>query len=321
MLTVVFATRNGMRTLPIVLDGYLRLQPPAGGWKLIVVDNGSTDRSQEIITSFHDRLPLTYLSEEKLGKNMALNAALTHVEGDLVVLTDDDTIPLPNWLVSMRSAADAQPTCAIFGGVILPRWEITPPDWVVKWVPWEPAFALTSPSLQEGPLEPHWVTGANMAVRADVFDKGFRFDPTIGPQGANYAMGSETEFVRRLVRHGYAAWHVRNAKVEHIIRDFQMTSSWILRRAIRLGRGVYRIGRMDRRADMPTWLGVPRHLFREILEQTALVLKGLLTFRGETVFRARWQLNVLRGKVIEAYSSRGEAAKTSPYSGESPLVR
>ena len=306
MLTVVFATRNGMRTLPVVLDAYLRLRVPEGGWKLIVVDNASTDRSREIITSFQDRLPLTYLSEEKLGKNVALNAALAHVEGDLVVLSDDDAIPVPDWLVSMRSAADAQPTYAIFGGVVLPHWEITPPEWVVKWVPPGPAFALTPPSLREGPLEHHFVFGPSMAVRTEVFDEGFRFDPTIGPQGTSYAMGSETEFVRRLARHGYAAWHVHNAQVEHFIRDFQMTRSWILGRAIRMGRGLYRMGRMDRRADVPTWRGIPRHLFREILVQTAGVLKGLLTFRRETVFRARWELNVLRGQIIEASRSRAE---------------
>lgn len=312
MLTVIFATRNGTRTLPTVLDAYLRLHPPEGGWKLIVVDNASTDRTRDVITSFRDRLPLTYLFEEKLGKNVALNTALALVEGDLVVLTDDDAIPRPDWLVSMRSAADAQPTYAIFGGAVLPRWEITPPDWVMKWVPREPAFALTPPSLQQGPLEPHWVTGPNMAVRSEVFNKGFRFDPTIGPQGANYAMGSETEFVRRLVRHGYAVWHVRDAQVEHLVRDFQMTSSWILRRAIRLGRGLYRMGLMERQTDVPTWFGVPRYFFREVLVQSALVVKGLLTFRGETAFRARWGLNVLRGQIIEAYNSRGERPGTAP---------
>jgi L-malate glycosyltransferase len=315
MLTVIFATRNGMRTLPTVLDAYLRLQVPEGGWKLIVVDNASTDRSRDVITSFHDRLPLTCLSEEKPGKNAALNAALARVEGDLVVLTDDDAIPLPDWLVSMRRAADAHPTYSIFGGVVLPRWEITPPDWVLKWVPQEPVFALTPPSLREGPLEHHLVFGPNMGVRTQVFSDGFRFDPTIGPQGANYAMGSEAEFVRRLARHGYVAWHVHNAQVEHFIRDFQMTSSWILRRGIRAGRGEYRMGRierMERGTDLPTWLGVPRYLFREMLWHTALLSRGLLTFRGETVFRARWALNVLRGQTVEAYNSRGEQTGRAP---------
>lgn len=306
MLTVIFATHNGMRTLPTVLDAYLRLQAPKGGWKVIVVDNASTDRSSETVRSFTDRLPLTVISEKKPGKNAALNAALPLVEGDLVVLTDDDTIPAPDWLVRLRSAADDHPNYTIFGGAVLPHWEVPPPEWVVKWVPPEPVFTLTKPSLKDGPVENHVVVGPNMAVRAKVFEDGFLFDPTIGPQGSNYAMGSETEFVKRLGRHGHAAWHVSTARVEHFIRDFQMTKPWILRRAIRLGRGLYRIGQEESTNALPSWRGVPRYLFKEMARESAILAGGLMTFRGETVFRARWNLNVLRGQVMEAFRSRAD---------------
>ncbi len=293
-----------MRTLPAVLDAYLRLEAPEGGWKLVVADNSSTDGSRECISSFQDKLPLTYLYEEKLGKNVALNAAVAHVEGDLVVLTDDDVFPRRDWLLRMRSVADAQPAYSIFGGVVIPRWEVGPPEWVMNWVPTEPVFTLTPPSLREGPIDHHFVVGPNMAVRSSVFDEGFRFDPTIGPQGANYAMGSETEFVKRLAHHGFTAWHAPDTGVEHFIRDYQLTSSWILRRAIRFGRGLYRIGLMEGPPDIATWLGIPRHLFRDIVVQTAQLLKGFLTFNRETIFRARWELNVVRGQIIEAYSTR-----------------
>jgi len=304
MLTVIFATRNGMRTLPYVLDAYLRLQLPEGGWKLVVVDNGSIDSTREIVASYSDRLPLTPLCEETPGKNAALNAALARIEGDLVVLTDDDALPDPAWLVRMRSAADSQPAFSLFGGVVLPRWQTTPPDWVVNWVPPQPVFTITPPTLQEGPIDNHFVVGPNMAVRSELFASGLRFDPTIGPRGTSYAMGSETEFVQRLGRLGYPAWHVAGAKVEHLIRDFQTTRSWILRRAVRLGRGMYRLGKADSTTELPEWFGIPRYLFKETAGKVALLGKGLLTLRGETIFRAQWDLNVLLGQMSEAYRAR-----------------
>jgi glycosyltransferase involved in cell wall biosynthesis len=310
MLTVIFATRNGSRTLPTVLDAYLRLQPPEGGWKLVVVDNASVDRSIEVIRSYRDRLPLTQLSEKKPGKNAALNTALEHVEGDLVVLTDDDAVPQPDWLVSLRSAADAQPAYSIFGGAVRPRWEIAPRDWILKWVPLGPVFTVTPMSLDDGPMDHNLVFGPNMMVRAQVFDEGFRFDSTIGPQGTSYAMGSETELVRRLAKHGYTAWHVPTAQVEHLIREFQMQKSWVLRRAIRFGRGAYRMRQMEGLINMPTWIGVPRYLFREMMRQSALLAKGVLTLRGERAFRARWELNVVRGEIIEAYARRSSGRGT-----------
>jgi glycosyltransferase involved in cell wall biosynthesis len=325
MLSVVFATRNGMRTLPDVLDAYCQLETPAGGWKLIVVDNASTDRSREIIASFQDRLPVKYLYEEKLGKNAALNTAIAHIEGDLVVLTDDDVFPRTEWLRCMRTAADNLPEYSVFGGVVLPRWEMRPPNWIIAWVPPGPVFTLTPASLKEGPMDPLLVFGPNMAVRTEILNRGFRFDATIGPRGVNYAMGSETELVRRLAQHGYAAWHVRGAKVEHFIRDFQIRRSWILGRAIRFGRGHYRMTRGEQRPDSSTWLGIPRHLFRQMLVQAAAVLKGLLSFHDETIFRAQWKFNVVWGQVIEAYGLRRQpstAVNASPLRlTTSPLIK
>jgi glycosyltransferase involved in cell wall biosynthesis len=308
MMTIVFATHNGARTLPTVLDAYFQITMPEGGWKLIVVDNASTDRSREIITSYQDRLPLTYYYEEKLGKNAALNTAIPHIDGDLVVFTDDDVSPRPGWLVSMRAAADAHPSYAIFGGVILPCWEIHPPGWIMEWVPLDVVFALSSPALTEGPTTPGRIFGPNMAVRADVFKRGFRFDVSIGPRGANYAQGSETEFVRRLGQHKYAAWHVRNAEVEHFIRKYQMRKSWILGRAIRFGRGQYRLNQATRSNSAVLWFGAPRYLFREILEKTAKMLKCMLCFDEKKLFLARWDWNYSYGNIIEARNLHREKA-------------
>lgn len=293
-----------MRTLPRVLASYCRLETPAGGWKLIVVDNGSTDATAEIIDSFRDRLPITYLLEQKPGKNASLNAALEHVEGDLVVLSDDDVFPSSDWLVRMRNAADTLPEYSVFGGHVAPCWEVPPADWIMKLVPLGPVFTLTPDSVTEGPVDPASVYGPNMAVRTEIFLRGLRFDPSIGPRGANYAMGSETEFVVRLSRNGYRCWHVADAVVEHFIREHQLTASWILGRAVRFGRGHYRLSYADQKRDISTWRGVPRHLFKQLLLETALFLKGAVSFDRQTIFRARWAFNVSWGQVLEARNVR-----------------
>src|SRR5208283_5519147 len=199
MLTVLLATRNGGRTLPTVLETFTRLQVPSSGWKLVVVDNGSTDQTRQIVTSFRASLPLTYLFEEKPGKNVALNAGLEHLEGDLVVFTDDDVFPHTDWLIRLRAAADAHLAYSMCGGAIRPRWEATPPDWV-KWVNTGIVFAITDPQMVEGPIDPGFLFGANLAIRSEAFRDGLRFNTSIGPRGNNYPMGSETELVRGLGR-------------------------------------------------------------------------------------------------------------------------
>ena len=123
MLTVLLATRNRARILRDVLGAFCQLESPPSGWKLVVVDNGSTDQTTQVIASFANRLPLRSVFESKIGKNFALNTGLELVEGDLAVFTDDDVFPRANWLTEMRKAVDAQLAYSMFGGAILPRWE------------------------------------------------------------------------------------------------------------------------------------------------------------------------------------------------------
>ena len=116
MITVVFATHNGSRTLPMMLEALERLDEPEGGWTLIAVENGSTDETPAILDRFRRRLPLQVLHQPKRGKNAALNLAVPHFRSDLVVFTDDDVVPHQDWLRRMQSVAAAQPDFTIFSG-------------------------------------------------------------------------------------------------------------------------------------------------------------------------------------------------------------
>jgi hypothetical protein len=217
-----------------------------------------------------------------------------------VVLTDDDVFPRSDWLSQLRAAADARQNYAVFGGKVEPRWEVSPPQWVLTRVPAGPTFTLTGASLTEGPIGAHDIFGPNMAVRTSIFDGGARFSTSIGPRGRDYAMGSETEFVRRLLRQGHQAWHVPDAVVEHFIRKTQMTQRWILGRAVRFGRGQYQLSLVEQPSRARTWHGVPRYLYRQLADQAALVLKAACSFDGEALFHARWNFHYIRGQMIEA---------------------
>jgi len=297
MLSVLMATRNRARILRDVLESYCHLQRPPSGWKLVVVDNGSSDQTSQVIGSFANRLPLFSLWEPKPGKNDALNAGLSLVEGDLTVLTDDDVFPHVDWLLELREAADLQPSFSIFGGPILPRWEVSPPPWI-RWVPTDPSFGVNDQWTQDGPLPAsrlHNIMGPNMAIRTSIFQSGIRFDSSIGPCGSSYPMGSERELLLRLSDQGHKAWYVRGAVVEHLVRAEQMDEAWVLQRAIRFGRGIHRLSRNPK-----LWGGMPRHLFRDIPKEVFRMAVARVFFRREALFRAHWRFNFLRGEAVEA---------------------
>jgi glycosyltransferase involved in cell wall biosynthesis len=314
VLTVLMATHNGSDTLPDVLAAYRRLEPPPGGWNVVVVDNGSLDATKPVIRDFESQLPLTYVFESTLGKNAALNTGLRHATGDLVVLTDDDILPRPDWLQRLRGAADAAPDFAIFGGRIVPRWPSAPPDWILRLVPLSPTFAA-SPPLDSGPVEVRRVYGGNMAVRRNVFDLGYAFDTTIGPCGAHYAQGSELELTRRLERAQFKAWYCAEAVVEHIILPHQLTERWILQRARRYGRGYYRLAPRKSVPLVIPLVNIPLRLSLSLARQALRVLHAYMRHDDEALFKARWTWSFRVGWFEEArclHRPRPPAATVGP---------
>jgi len=268
---------------------------------LVVVDNGSSDQTPAVLASFSSRLPLHTVSEPTAGKNSALNTGLGLVEGDLAVFTDDDILPHTDWLVELRNAADAQLGYSMFGGAVVPRWEVPPPHWV-QWLQQGPVYSLTDPLMKEGPMPPILVFGLNMAIRTSVFRSGVRLDPSIGPRGSSYPMGGETELALRLDRQGHKAWYVQSAVVEHFIRDYQMRKSWVLKRAIRYGRGMFRLHDMGKSKATTSWfvVAISPRFFRGIFKEGIKIVRAWLRSNERDLFSARWRLNYLWGHVIEA---------------------
>lgn len=299
MLTVLLATRNRATVLQSVLEGFCGLQSPTGGWKLVVVDNGSSDQTKAILGLFAKRLPLLALEECRKGKNVALNTGLARIEGDLAVLTDDDVFPRKDWLVQLRHAADLNPGFSIFGGTILPRWEVKPPKWV-RWTDQGAAFAITDSTWQDGPIPANCIWGPNMAVRSNIFQSGIHFDASIGPQGTNYVQGGDTELTRRLEGLGYKAWHVQGAIVEHFVRVEQLSKSWVMRRAIRHGRGEFRLGHAHEVVSRKTLFGAPRYLYRELYRAANGAVRAWAARNEEDLCRTHWRLNYVRGQIQEA---------------------
>jgi hypothetical protein len=149
-----------------------------------------------------------------------------------------------------------------------------------------------------------------MAVRASVFASGFRFNTAIGPNGTNYAMGSEAEFVRRVLGAGYKAWHSASAVVHHIIRREQMTREWVLGRAVRFGRGQYRLNYHEFLRPPRSLMGIPLYMVREMAEHAFSMTKARISGDARALFQEQWKLRYLYGQAVEARILNHEEAQT-----------
>lgn len=71
-------------------------------FEIIVVDDGSTDETADIIRGFGD--PVHYLRQEKGGKSAAMNRGIAAARGDYLLVLDDDDL-LPRQALALHVAA------------------------------------------------------------------------------------------------------------------------------------------------------------------------------------------------------------------------
>jgi glycosyltransferase involved in cell wall biosynthesis len=75
-------------------------------WELIVVDDGSTDSTQDIIQRYRDRR-IVYVRQENQGAAAARNVALDMARGQYVAFLDADDCYLPNALQDLVAYLDS----------------------------------------------------------------------------------------------------------------------------------------------------------------------------------------------------------------------
>jgi glycosyltransferase involved in cell wall biosynthesis len=84
-LTVIVPFDNEEATLRALLDSLRRIGP---SWQLIFIDDGSDDRSAQLLTGLGNALLLTH--PRRMGKGAAIRTALSQAVGRVVIIQDAD---------------------------------------------------------------------------------------------------------------------------------------------------------------------------------------------------------------------------------------
>lgn len=131
-LTVIICTYNPRRDVIEQTLAALRAQTlPLAQWELLIIDNASTNSVPDALDlRWHPQARL--VREARLGIAAARQRAFTEVlRGDSRVLlfADDDTLLAPDYLATGLSLLAQDPRLGCWGGQLLPRYEVNPPDW------------------------------------------------------------------------------------------------------------------------------------------------------------------------------------------------
>lgn len=108
-VTVLVAAHNEADVIERKIKNTLALDYPRELLEIVVVDDGSTDGTAEIVETFRDRSVLLERQVPRQGKSSAVNRGMTQARGDIVVLSDASADLEPGALrAASRNFADPE---------------------------------------------------------------------------------------------------------------------------------------------------------------------------------------------------------------------
>lgn len=90
-------------------------------WELIVVDDGSTDTTDEILAPYLQDGRIVSITQQHHGQSSARNRALSVARGNIIAYLDSDNVALPNFLSAVAAAFNADPATDFMYGALLTR--------------------------------------------------------------------------------------------------------------------------------------------------------------------------------------------------------
>lgn len=204
LVAVVIPVLNAARTLGAQLEA-LSTQSYPGAWEVLVVDNGSSDGTDELALSWSDRLPglRVVYALDKQSLSHARNVGSRAARGDFIAFCDGDDLVEPGWL---EAIVEVGQSCDLVGGHL---------DWVSLNSPmaraWRPPPAGDGLPISLGFLP--YAVGANCGVRTEVWQVlgGWREDLAI--------CGDDIDFSWRAQLASYRLGYAPKAVVRYRYRD------------------------------------------------------------------------------------------------------
>jgi len=114
MISVVIPAYNEEKNIKNCLCS-LADQQTDKKFRVIVVDNNSTDKTGQIAKSFSKILDITVIFEKQKGRGAARKAGFDHASGEIIFSTDADTILPADWIEKLYNGLVRSKGIAITG--------------------------------------------------------------------------------------------------------------------------------------------------------------------------------------------------------------
>ncbi len=235
VVDVVICTYDNAAGLDRTLTALGRSRPAEGRWGVLVVDNNSTDDTQEVVQRHRlsGALPsLSCVREPRQGLTWARLRGVTSTTAPWIAFVDDDCTVDEHWVERTVAFARDHPEAGGFGGRVVLCHEADPGP-VVAGYGW--AFAEQDLGDDARPVD--CLVGAGMVLNRSALEaSGWTDGPLLSDRvGKRLVSGGDVELALRVASTGRPLWYVPDCEIRHEIPMRRTVRNYLVRIIVGLG--------------------------------------------------------------------------------------
>ncbi len=198
LVSVIIPAYNAQATVAAAIEA-VTAQRCTGGVELVVVDDGSTDATGDIVRRYPG---VRYIRQDNAGPASARNRGAGEARGAFLFFTDADCRPQPGWVARMMQGFGCDDVAAVSGSYGI----VNPGSWLARIIHAEIRYRHT----RLMPRHPFFFGSYNVAVRHDVFRRAGGFNAVY-----RRASGEDNDLSYRIVAAGGRILFMADACVDH----------------------------------------------------------------------------------------------------------
>jgi cellulose synthase/poly-beta-1,6-N-acetylglucosamine synthase-like glycosyltransferase len=165
-ISVIVPVYNGEKDIGNCMESVISQDYPTDKYEVIVVDNGSKDRTADILKKY----PVKYVLENKVRSSYAArNAGIVNAKGDILAFTDADCVAGKNWLKEGGQAFAGEDIGCVAGAIK----GCGPANFVEEYLN---SRGMISQEEKTEKMPFPYAKTANAFYRKEVFDRTGRFE-------------------------------------------------------------------------------------------------------------------------------------------------
>jgi glycosyltransferase involved in cell wall biosynthesis len=233
-VSIIIPTRNRASYLKDALVSTLNQSFSEDEYEIIVVDNGSTDDTKQVVEALNQQNDnrIRYFYDAHLGLHVGRHLGAKHARGDILLYADDDILASPDWVKEIH-ACYSETEVGAAGGKIIGKFETKPPEWVN---PNTGYLSLLDLGDDYKEINTNEIYGCNLSIRKNILFELGGFHPDAVPQNLiRYRGDGESALMFKVVAAGYKTVYNPRAYVYHVIPSSRLTIDYFKRRAFNQG--------------------------------------------------------------------------------------